>query len=128
MDSDLQTLAVIDDSGQVKTRFRQGGDRIFPLVVGKTYTREYDNPVNRYRGNYKYTVTGVEEVRTEAGTFTAFRISEEGRGTYYNGAPFSERGVLYIAPSAKFRVKYSFEVDSGYKYSEELVSYQVVRD
>lgn len=128
VDSDLQTLAIIDDNGQVRTRFRQGGDRIFPLFVGKTYTREYDNPISRYRGKYKNTVTGVEEVRTEAGTFAAFRISEEGRGTYYNGAPFIEHGVWHFAPSAKSFVKGSFEVDSGYKYSLELVNYQVIRD
>ncbi len=128
VDLDLATIATIDGAGNVKVRYGRKGDRTFPLFVGKIYTQDYDNPVSRYRGTYKQTVTGIEEVRTPAGTFTTFRVLEEGKGTFYNGQPFTERGIYHFAPAAKAWVKYSFSVDSGYQYSDELVSYQVVPD
>ncbi len=124
--SDLVTIATIDGTGNVKVRFSTTGDSLFPLSVGKVYTREYDNPLGRYKGTYKLSVTGMEEIRIQAGTFMTFRITEEGKGTYYNGTPFTEKGTSYFAPAAKATVKYSFSVDSGYQYSEELVSYQVL--
>ncbi len=126
VNSDLMTIAVIDSSGNVKVRFASTGDSQFPLSVGKVYTRESDNPLGRYKGTYKYSVTGTEEIRTQAGTFMAFRIAEEGKGTFYDGKPFTEKGTFYFSQAAKVSVKYSFSVDNGYQYSDELVSYQVL--
>lgn len=125
---DLGTIARIDGVGTVRTRFGSKGDSYFPLTVGRAFTREYDNPIGRYRGSYRYTVTGVEEVRTQAGAFQAFRVAWEGRGTYYTGQPFTGSGLQYFAPAAKTWVKSSFSLDNGYKYAEELVSYQVLPD
>jgi hypothetical protein len=128
VDRDRVTIARIDGAGNVRVRFVQKGDPVFPLFVGKVYTREFDTPVGRYRGTYRYTVTAVEEVSTKSGTFAAFRVSWEGRGTFYDGTPFTAQGVQHFAPSTKAWVKSSFRVDTGYQYGNELVRYQVLPD
>lgn len=125
---DRRTIARIDGAGNVRHRFIYKGDNTFPLSVGRVFTREYDTPVGRYRGTYRYTVTGVEEIRTRAGAFSAFRVAWEGKGTYYDGTPFTVRGIDDFAPLAKAWVRSSFRVDNGYQYSSELVSYQVLPD
>lgn len=123
--ADLWTLARVDAAGNVRTRYTIKTNQVFPLAVGKTYSFDYDNPSGQYRGTYTHSVVGVEEVRVPAGTFPAFRVAERGQGTTYRGAPWTIQGELYFAPAAKVWVKYTYSLNTGYKYSRELIRYQV---
>jgi len=126
---DLQPLGVLDSAGVVKFRQGRTGDDFFPLSVGKGITRHIDNPEGRWRGDYKFTVTTVEEVSTVAGQFTAFSVRYQGAGANYDGSAFTETGTQWYAPAAKQWVKTVFSVsgaNTGRDYTEELASYHLV--
>ena len=123
---DLITIATIDGTNNVKFRFVITGDNAFPLGVGKLYSRHTDNPIGKYRSDTKSTVTGTEQISTKAGSFTAFRVDFAGNGREYDGTAYTVSGTSYFASAAKAWVKTSYSTNTGYRYSEELVSYQVL--
>lgn len=122
---DLRALVIVDASGNVRSRSARKGDKTFPLTIGRTFTYDYEAPDGSYKGTYSYKVVGVEEVRVPAGAFQAFRVTGEGKGTYRDGRPFTVTENRHFAPLAKNWVRYTYTVDSGYKYTDELTRYQV---
>jgi hypothetical protein len=122
----LWMVAVVDASGTVKTRYiiRFEGS-YFPLTVGKTIGLEFDSPADQFRGRYTHSVIGIEEVRTRAGTFPAYRVIERGQGETYRGSRWALEGEMYFAPGSKSMAKHTYTLSTGYKYSRELIRYQV---
>ncbi len=124
---DLWELGRLDRAGNLVLKFGLKADPQFPLFVGRTYTREWHNTFVGYRGTFKYVVTGVENIRTPAGDFNAFRVSEQGEGKTEDGRPFTEWGTSYFAPAAKRFVRTALETNTNYRVFQELVSYRVER-
>ena len=127
VDLHLSRIARVDGAGNVLVRYGIKGDHIFPLTVGRTFTRHEDEP--RRSVTYIYKVENFVDIRTAAGVLRAVKVMVQGEGSWKGPyGSFSQESVMYFAPAAKVFVRYSSHENDAQgttTYSEELVRYKV---
>lgn len=127
---DLTPIAILDEKGKLVWRGKTNWLK-WPLVEGETWNTDGEEQSlgrsgwNVERVSGPVFVKGVEEIRTAAGTFTAFHVNTFRRYVDSLGAP-SRHDVEddWISPEPRIWVKYTFQ-GGGEREEGELVEYQL---
>src|SRR5262245_57804021 len=120
---ELRRMLAIDDDRQ----FLQ-----FPLSVGKTWSTQYRQEASNGVRNLttETNVTGLEEIATPAGKFSAFKVERWGssggvppRGKGPSSRPRHFQWTYYYSPQTQSIVKYVYEDEDGSTREIELVKF-----
>jgi hypothetical protein len=92
----------------------------FPIAVGKKWDASHEGDPRRpgahiLRTTGEATVTGIEEVKTPAGTYRAWKIERYDRGFPggKNSKPRDYTHIFYYSPETRSIVKYHYEQGGG---------------
>ena len=106
-------------------------DLQFPFSVGQKWDYKYEFTAIGSKKSFLRTVeihvTGVEQVTTPAGNFSAFKLEKE---EMFKLGEHPWVGTFYYSPETKSVVKYSFDstqTGAGTKRESELVKFRAAR-
>ena len=120
---ELRRMLAIDDDRQLLQ---------FPLSVGKTWSTQYRQEASNGVRNLttETNVTGLEEIATPAGKFSAFKVERWGssggvprRGKAPGSKTRNYEWTYYYSPQTQSIVKYTYEDEEGGKREIELVKF-----